>query len=79
MARPRRSKSMLKAAFALYFSVLSAWLQGFSSTEGAVASLRDLLGLLVRGLGAPERAKRPKETPEKTKRRDKKPKARPAG
>ncbi len=24
-----------QAAFALYFSVLSAWLQGFSSTEGA--------------------------------------------
>lgn len=41
-----------QAAFALYFSVLSAWLQGFTSTDGAVASLRDLLALLVRGLGA---------------------------
>lgn len=43
-----------QAAFALYFSVLSAWLQGFSSTEGAIASLRDLLTLLVRGLGPAE-------------------------
>ncbi len=68
-----------QAAFALYFSVLSAWLQGFSSTEGAVASLRDLLGLLVRGLVPAERGKRPKETLEKTKSRVKKPKARPAG
>ena len=51
----------------------------FSSTEGAVASLRDLLGLLVRGLGPAERAKPPKGTLEKTKRRDKKPKARPTG
>jgi len=39
------------AAFALYFSVLTAWLQGFASIDGASASLRDLLELLVRGLG----------------------------
>ena len=50
-----------QAAFALYFSVLSAWLQGFSSTEGAIASLRDLLDLLVRGL-APGEPKKPEGT-----------------
>lgn len=43
-----------QAAFSLYFGVLSAWLQGFTSTDGAVASLRDLLALLVRGLGVAE-------------------------
>jgi AcrR family transcriptional regulator len=52
-----------QAAFALYFSVLSAWLQGFSSTEGAIASLRDLLTLLVRGLGPAEAPK--KKAPKK--------------
>lgn len=45
------------AAFSLYFGVLSAWLQGFTSTDGAVASLRDLLSLLVRGLEVPPKTK----------------------
>lgn len=41
-----------QAAFALYFGVLSAWLQGFSSTDGAIASLRDQLELLLQGLAS---------------------------
>jgi TetR/AcrR family transcriptional regulator, cholesterol catabolism regulator len=56
-----------QAAFALYFGALSAWLQGFTSTEGAIASLRDLLELLAKGLfskadGPAPRAKTPKKT-----------------
>lgn len=54
-----------QAAFALYFSALSAWLQGFTTMTGAIAALRDVLELLLRGLAAaraaPEKPKKPKK------------------
>jgi len=58
-----------QAAFALYFGALSSWLQGFTSTEGAIVSLRDLLELLVRGLAtgpapaAPKKGKKAVKPP----------------
>lgn len=58
-----------QAAFALYFSVLSAWLQGFTSIDGASAALRDLLELLVRGLAPAAPTPTPERAPSPRKRR----------